>query len=66
MAEVILVVEDEEYVRELVSHTLQGAGYRVQTAENGEMANRAVVESRPDLVVLDVRLPGMDGWDVCR
>jgi DNA-binding response OmpR family regulator len=66
MAEFILVVEDESSVRELVSYTLQGAGYRVIAVGDGESALREIARATPDLVVLDIRLPGMDGWEVCR
>lgn len=66
MARSILVVEDEAHVRELVSHTLQGAGFKVQEAPDGESAVQLFTATKPDLVVLDVRLPGIDGWDVCR
>jgi len=65
-SELVLVVEDEAHVRELVSYTLQGAGYRVRSVADGETALRATDESRPDVVVLDIRLPGIDGWEVCR
>jgi DNA-binding response OmpR family regulator len=66
MAELVLVVEDETHVRELVSYTLQGAGYRVQAVGDGESALREAQRVPPDLVVLDIRLPGMDGWEVCQ
>jgi two-component system response regulator MtrA len=66
MAELVLVVEDEAHVRELVSYTLQGAGYRVRTVEDGESALREAGRTPPDLVVLDIRLPDIDGWEVCR
>ena len=66
MAELVLVVEDEAHVRELVSYTLQGAGYRVRTVGDGEAALREARQSAPDLIVLDIRLPGIDGWEVCR
>ena len=65
--ELVLIVEDEEYVRELASYTLQGAGYRVRTVADGESALRAMQQSPPPkLIVLDIRLPGIDGWEVCR
>jgi two-component system, OmpR family, response regulator MtrA len=64
--ELVLVVEDEPHVRELVSWTLQGAGYRVNSVADGESALREARASPPDVVVLDIRLPGMDGWEVCR
>jgi two-component system, OmpR family, response regulator MtrA len=66
MAELVLVVEDEAYVRELVSYTLQGAGYRVRSVADGESALQEAREHTPDIVVLDIRLPGIDGWEVCR
>ncbi len=66
MAELVLVVEDEAHVRELVSYTLQGAGYRVVAVDDGESALREVSQTTPQLIVLDVRLPGIDGWEVCR
>jgi two-component system response regulator MtrA len=66
MAELVLVVEDEAHVRELVSYTLQGAGYRVQAAANGALALESARRSPPDLVLLDIRLPDFDGWEVCQ
>src|SRR6266568_5812632 len=66
MAESVLVVEDEPHVRELVSYTLQGAGYRVRSVADGESALKEARQNAPDLVVLDIRLPGIDGWEVCR
>jgi two-component system response regulator MtrA len=66
MAELVLVVEDEAHVRELVSYALQGAGYRVLAVADGESALRELDSSQPDLIVLDIRLPGIDGWEVCR
>jgi DNA-binding response OmpR family regulator len=66
MAELVLVVEDEAHVRELVSYTLQGAGYRVRSVGDGESALRETRQATPDLVLLDIRLPGIDGFEVCR
>jgi len=65
-AELVLVVEDEAYVRELVSYTLQGAGYRVRSVGDGESALREASDTPPDVIVLDIRLPGIDGWEVCQ
>lgn len=62
----LLLVEDEPYIRELISHTLRGAGHRVHEAVDGPSALRLLESERVDLVVLDIRLPGMDGWEVCR
>jgi two-component system OmpR family response regulator len=62
----ILVVDDEESLIDLVSSALRFAGYEVRTADNGFDALRAVKEHTPDLVVLDVNMPEMDGFEVCR
>jgi DNA-binding response OmpR family regulator len=62
----ILLVDDEPDVLELVSRTLARAGYEILTAPDGERALELVTASRPDLVVLDVLLPGIDGFEVCR
>ena len=64
--EVILVVEDEEPIRELVATALRFTGFRVETADSGR---KALVEARNaafDLLVLDVNLPDLDGFEVCR
>lgn len=62
----ILVVEDEEDIRELVSYTLLKEGYQVASVASGEEA-LAIVESKPpDLIVLDLMLPGIDGLTVCQ
>jgi two-component system OmpR family response regulator len=62
----ILVVDDEEYIRDLVSSALRIAGYRSLTASDGSGALAATSGNDPDLVILDVGLPGIDGFDVCR
>ena len=62
----ILVVEDEEHIAEVVESYLERAGYMVVRAANGEDALDGVEHRRPDLVVLDLGLPGMSGEDVCR
>ncbi len=62
----VLVVDDEEYIRDLVSSAFRIAGFDVRTAGDGEAALRAVADDRPDLMVLDVGLPGVDGFEVCR
>lgn len=58
----VLVVEDEPDVRALVRELLERAGYAVREAENGREALRALYAEAPDLVVLDVVLPELDGW----
>lgn len=62
----ILVVDDEPTVREMVGLNLRADGYDVVFAADGDEALRVARESQPDLVVLDVMLPGRDGFEVCR
>ena len=62
----ILVVEDEQPNRELLVRLLSGHGYSVESVSDGEAALRTLEERRPDLVLLDVRLPGIGGFEVCR
>ena len=65
-APLILVVDDEPGNRALLTRLLVRDGYRVETAEDGEAALVAVAVNTPDLVLLDVMLPGIDGFEVCR
>lgn len=62
----ILVVEDEESLLKLESILFTSKGYLVTGARDGKEALECIRQSRPDLVVLDVMLPGMDGFEVCR
>jgi len=62
----ILLVEDDASVREAVALALEGDGHRVETAVSGEEALGRWRRSRPDLILLDVMLPGTDGLEVCR
>jgi DNA-binding response OmpR family regulator len=62
----VLVVDDEPTLRETVSYNLRKAGFDVVTAADGPSAIAAARTHRPDLIVLDVMLPGMDGLQVCR
>ncbi len=62
----VLVVEDEEDIRELVSYNLLKEGYQVAGVASGENALAAVAAKPPDLVLLDLMLPGLDGLTVCR
>jgi DNA-binding response OmpR family regulator len=61
----ILVVDDDPSLLLLVSKILQTAGYRVSTAANGMVALQSVRRETPDLVVLDLSMPGVDGFAVC-
>jgi len=64
--ETILIVEDEEDILELVRYNLAREGYRVTGLTSGEEALKAVRKSPPDLVLLDLMLPGMDGLEICK
>ena len=64
--EKVLVVDDEEHIIELIKFNLESAGYEVFTANNGIDAVDVAIESRPKLILLDLMLPGMDGFDVCK
>ena len=66
MPQKILVVEDEEDFRSLLSGLLVKEGYAVATAENGEEGLAAYRREAPDLVILDVQLPDMEGFEICR
>jgi two-component system alkaline phosphatase synthesis response regulator PhoP len=61
----ILIIDDEEDIRELLSYNLKKEGYSVVTAENGEKGLSAMRELKPELILLDVMMPGMDGIEVC-
>ena len=62
----ILIAEDERDIRELIKFTLEFEGYRVLVSINGEEALQIVYNEAPDLVLLDVRMPRVDGYEVCR
>jgi two-component system, OmpR family, phosphate regulon response regulator PhoB len=62
----ILVVEDEEDLRELLAYNLKEAGYEVLVADNGNTALDEARTSKPDLMVLDLMMPGRSGLEVCR
>ncbi len=62
----ILVVDDEPHVLKLVKANLETSGYKVLTAANGEEALQMVERETPDLVILDLMLPKLDGYTVCR
>jgi DNA-binding response OmpR family regulator len=66
MSETLLIVDDEPTLRETLEYSLTHQGYRVHTAGDGPTALQLAREHKPDLVVLDVMLPGVDGFEVCR
>jgi two-component system alkaline phosphatase synthesis response regulator PhoP len=62
----ILVVDDEIYIVHILEFSLSMEGYEVVTASDGEEALAKIEQETPDLVVLDIMMPGMDGYEVCR
>jgi two-component system alkaline phosphatase synthesis response regulator PhoP len=62
----ILVVDDEQDIVDLISYNLGKEGYKVSTAANGNQAVEMATTVKPDLVILDIMMPGMDGFEVCR
>ena len=64
--EKILVVDVEEHILELISFNLTNNGYKVIKANNGIDAVRLAIEEKPKLILLDLMIPGKDGYDVCR
>lgn len=64
--EKILVVDDEEHILELISFNLTNNGYKVIKANNGIDAVKLAIEEKPKLILLDLMIPGKDGYDVCR
>lgn len=66
MSHRVLVVDDEQDIRQLVALIVEAAGYVVQQACNGMEALHALEHDLFDLVILDIMMPEMDGWEVCR
>ena len=62
----ILVVDDDTNISELISLYLNKEGYETKEVANGKLALEVFKEYRPDLVLLDIMLPGADGYDVCK
>jgi two-component system, OmpR family, response regulator len=62
----LLIVDDEENLRSMLAAALQHHGFEVSTAANGRQALEAIPKDRPDLVLLDVMMPDLDGFEVCR
>ena len=62
----ILVVEDDDGFRELVCEILESHGYEVMSATDGKQAMSLATNNKPDLILLDLAMPQIDGWDVLR
>ncbi len=62
----ILVVDDQQDIRDMTALVLSGAGYRVDTVDSGESALSTLDQERFDLVLLDINMPAMDGWETLR
>jgi CheY-like chemotaxis protein len=62
----ILIAEDERDIRDLIAFTLKFAGYDIVTANNGEEAVQLTKQELPDLVITDVRMPKMTGYEACK
>ncbi len=66
MTETILIVEDEPSLQETLAYNLQKQGYTVETSGNGRAALEIARRIRPDLILLDIMLPGLDGIEICK
>ena len=62
----ILIVDDEMYILNILDFSLESEGFEVVTASNGEEALTKALDVQPDLIVLDVMMPKIDGFEVCR
>ncbi|MBU7315183.1 response regulator transcription factor [Paenibacillus oleatilyticus] len=62
----ILVVDDDPHIRRLVKMIMRGEGFEVLEAADGAKAMRTLEAAKADLVILDIMMPGMDGWELCR
>lgn len=66
MRKTILVVDDDPTIRDVLERYLQREGFAVLTAADGQTALQKADSEKPDLVVLDLMLPHVDGWEICR
>jgi two-component system, cell cycle response regulator DivK len=66
MSKRILVVEDQNDDRQIIRDMLVGTGYAITEAEDGEQALAAVAKERPDLILMEIQLPSMDGYEAMR
>lgn len=61
----ILIIDDEDDIRDILKYNLEKEGFYIRVASNGEQGIKLIQESIPDLIILDVMMPGMDGIEVC-
>lgn len=66
MAKKIMVVDDEPYIARVIKFKLEQEGYNVISANDGQTGLQRIREEKPDLVLLDVMMPGLSGYDVCQ
>ena len=66
MSKRILVVEDQEDNRQIIRDMLSSTDYEIMEAESGEQALEGVAKQRPDLILMDIQLPGIDGYETTR
>ena len=65
-SETILIIDDDQHIRELIEVNLVARGYAVRQAANGQEGLDAIRQELPDLLILDVMMPRVDGWEVCK
>ena len=66
MTDTILLVDDEQHIIDLAKMYLEQEGWKTTSATDGAIALQRILSEKPSLVVLDLMLPGLDGWEVCR
>ncbi|MDL1903079.1 response regulator, partial [Anaerolineae bacterium CFX9] len=66
MSDTILIVDDDEHIVELARMYIEVEGFKVTSATDGKLALTRILAEKPALVVLDINLPSMDGWEICR
>jgi DNA-binding response OmpR family regulator len=62
----ILIADDEAYIRELLITTLEVGNYNILTAKDGQEAVKSACDEKPDLMILDIGMPKLDGFEVCK
>ncbi len=66
MSKLILLIEDDPFLIDIYTKKIKNSGFEVQVAENGPNALKILKEKKPDLILLDIVLPEMEGWEVLR